>query len=253
MALRRGEKGVKDQGTRLKSNAIEIEVMVAKKEQEKEEKRYKGRWKKRICVLGLNLFLMLVIVVFLLWGSMYFLRGYTRFYDVVTVPKLQGLSRLDAQKVLEGSQLRMEIVDSVYNEHLSPGVIIDCTPKSGSTVKRDRLIFVTINNLEVKKAIVPSIYEMSKRQAEAVLRRAGFVNISTRTVPGEFSGLALGLIVANTSKVLSEGDTIPYNTPLIIEITSNDKESEESDLFSETPLEEEESNTEKSTDAPNWF
>ncbi len=181
----------------------------------------KTRVKNPAIVLLLNLLLMLIVGMLLIWLSMAFLKGYTRHNDSVTVPKLSGLTQQDALSLLRESDLNMEVVDSVYNETMDPGVILESTPKSGSSVKRNRTIFVTVNTTLVKQARIPDVYEVSRRQAEAALRREGFVNIREEYIPGVYSDLAMSVKDGNTGAVLQPGSTLAYNQPIILEVTSS--------------------------------
>ena len=169
----------------------------------------KTRVKNPAIVILLNLLLMLIVGILLIWLSMAFLKGYTRHNDSVTVPNLSGLTQQDALSLLRD------------NETMDPGAILESTPKSGSSVKRNRTIFVTVNTTLVKQARIPDVYEVSRRQAEAALRREGFVNIREEYIPGVYSDLAMSVKDGNTGAVLQPGSTLAYNQPIILEITSS--------------------------------
>ncbi len=156
----------------------------------------------------------------LVFVSMIFLKFYTRHNDSVVVPTLTGLSQQEATTLLQFNDLGMEVIDSVYNETMAPGVILESVPKSGSSVKRSRTIYVTVNTTIVRQSRIPEVYEISRRQAEAALRRAGFINIREEYVPGVYSDLATAVKDGNTGVTLLPGSSIAYNHPIILQVTS---------------------------------
>lgn len=159
-----------------------------------------------------------VALVFLALGG---LKLYTRHYNSVEVPSIKGLSQDDARKTLKALHLDMEVVDSVYNEALEPGIILDTTPAEGAIIKDRRTIYVIINNMQIKKATVPDVYEVSRRQAEALVRRAGFSDLNVAFVPGEYNNLALRL-KNRLGQILVPGDELPFNEPITLEVSSKE-------------------------------
>lgn len=70
--------------------------------------------------------------------------------------------------------------------------------------------------MQVKeKSIVPDVHEISRRQAEALIRRAGFTDLRIKFVPGEYNNLALR-IKDQYGRILTEGIELPFNDPLIL-------------------------------------
>lgn len=180
-----------------------------------------GRRKNPVLIVLINIALMVIVGLVIIWLSMMLLRIYTRHNDSVEVPKLNGLTQQEAAGLLRSHDLEMEVVDSVYNETMPPGAILESTPKAGSSVKSNRTIFVTVNTTLVKQARVPDVFEVSRRQAEAALRRAGFVNIREEYVPGVYSDLAMSVKDGNSGAVLRPETTVAYNLPIILEVTSS--------------------------------
>lgn len=181
----------------------------------------KGMGKKRGGNLWLNIIGIIVVSVILVFLTLGWLKIYTRHYNSVEVPALRGMSVEDARTILDRVNLKLEVVDSIYNESLVPGAIIETTPSEGAVIKDRRTIYAVINNMSVKQAVIPDVYEISRRQAEAVIRRAGFTDLTIEYVMGEFSNLALR-IKNNRGQILLKGDTIPFNEPLILEVSSEE-------------------------------
>lgn len=190
-------------------------------EQDTREPKGAKKQKSGIHIIALNVVGIIIAAVVLGFMTMLFLQFYTRHYNSVEVPAIKGMSQEEARATLEGARLKMEVVDSVYNESLPPGVIMETTPSAGAIIKDKRTIYVVINNMQIKKAIVPDVYEVSRRQAEALIRRAGFTDLTVSFVPGEYNNLALR-VKNRRGQILTSGDEIPFNTPLTLEVSSKE-------------------------------
>lgn len=179
------------------------------------------KWKKGGCALiALNIALIMAAGVLLLWGTMGFLKLYTRWGDAVTVPEVAGLSRAEAEEAFRKLDLRMEIIDSVFVDSAKPGVVMDTNPRQGSKVKSNRVIFVTVNANSARQIALPQVLQLSKRQAIATLRGAGFTNVIERFVPGEFNDLVLAVKDGATGLALISGNRLAVNTPIVLEVSS---------------------------------
>lgn len=188
-----------------------------------------------------------------LWGAMLFLNLYTRHGKAIETPDIVGLSQEEAAEVLDHAHLNMEVVDSVYVEGQIPGIILDTTPKAGSRIKPHRTIFVTVNTMSVKSIMIPQFEELSERSVEMMLKGAGFKYVTIEYVPGPHHLLVLHL-KDNTGKYLNAGDRVPYDTHLIMEVSSADAyesalldslQNSSPDLLPDAPLEE--------PSGENWF
>ncbi|MFA6334038.1 MAG: PASTA domain-containing protein [Bacteroidales bacterium] len=109
-----------------------------------------------------------VLFALLLVASI-FLKIITRHNSELEVPDFSGLSLEEAQKVANKSNLRLDITDSVFFPKMGRGVIFRQNPHSGSMVKKNRRILLTINSVEPKQVGMPSVIGYSLRQAKAEL------------------------------------------------------------------------------------
>src|SRR6185436_19864453 len=80
-----------------------------------------------------------------LWSVFLFLSSYTLHGETIAVPKLEGLYLNKAQEALEGKKLKVIVVDSVFNDDLPGGTVIDQNPSAGFNVKLNRTVYLTIN------------------------------------------------------------------------------------------------------------
>lgn len=134
-----------------------------------------------------------VIVALLLWVTMVGLKIYTRNGQSTPVPDFYAMQVADAQTLARESGIKIEVIDSSYNNEVDPGAIIDQLPEKGFGVKKNRTIFITINSNLPEQVSVPKLTEISFRQAQVLIENCGLQigNISYR--PSEFNDLVLDI------------------------------------------------------------
>lgn len=168
----------------------------------------------------LHLLGMVAAGVLIVLGALYFLDLYTHHGEAVKVPDLTGMTLEEAQTTVKSMDLTLDIVDSIYTEGEAPGVILKTTPRAGSVIKKHRTLFLTTNTISVERVRVPSVYDTSRRRAEAALRAAGFVDVTVKLVPGRYNDLAVEVLDRATGLAVPPGSELPYNTPLVLSVTS---------------------------------
>jgi len=137
--------------------------------------------------------LALVIFVALAWATLFSIDFYTHHGESETVPDLKGLYVEEAQQLLANHHLYAVVVDSVFDKSQKPGTIVEQTPESNASVKKNRAIYVVINSRQVRRIPVPDVNDMSYRQADAIIKAAGFNVSSVQYVPSEYKDLVVGL------------------------------------------------------------
>lgn len=122
----------------------------------------------------------------LLMGIFLFLNIYTQHGSSVEVPSLVKLTVADAERLLESKSLRLQVVDSVYNDKATPNTILEQFPKAGERVKESRTIYLIINtatptmvNLHYRAVIGRSLADV-QRKFEVLGLRVG----SMEYIPG---------------------------------------------------------------------
>ena len=157
----------------------------------------------------LNLLLAVVVACALVFGTLKWLDSYTRHNEAVVVPDVKGLGMEEAAEFFKNSNLRYNVIDSVFSKDVKPGAIVELVPMAGSKVKEGRIVFVTVNALTSQMATIPEVEDLSFRQAYAI-------------VPGDFKDLALG--VELHGRVLQKGEHVPLTAPLVLKVSSGDAE-----------------------------
>lgn len=185
-----------------------------------EEKKRTMSTGRAVRITLLNLLAMVVVGALIIVGALYLLDVYTHHGEAAKVPDLSGMTLSEAQTAVRSMDLDLEIVDSIYTEGMAPGVILKTTPGPGSIIKKHRTIFLTTNTTTVEQVVMPSVYDTSRRRAQAALRSAGFVDVTIKMVPGRYNDLAVEVSDRQTGQVIQPGTKLPFNTPLVLSVTS---------------------------------
>ncbi len=152
----------------------------------------------------------LIVVLALLWMNLF-----TRHGSSVEIPDIYGLPESEAVRLLDKADLRYEVIDSVYTTEVPKGAVYDLSPKAGSKVKAGRIIFLTLNATSPRNGVIPSLVDVSERQARARLLSIGFEHITPSYVAGSFDDLVLG-VQSLSGQTLAPGTRIPLSTPLVL-------------------------------------
>jgi hypothetical protein len=138
----------------------------------------------------LGIVIIAAILVFLL--TFWVIKLYTRHGKGFEAPDFAGLTEKQCKHLIEDNELRYDIIDSVYIGEEPPGVVIEQTPNAGSTVKKNRTIFFTINSWTAEKVQVPDVIDYSVRNARVMLESFGLEVGDLIYVPSEYTNLVLG-------------------------------------------------------------
>ena len=122
-----------------------------------------------------NFALAVLITICVLIFALVFLRIYTRHGQALSVPDLRGLSVKDAEQVLTERKLTCQIIDSVYNNSVPRGCIVEQNPPADFKVKENRTIFLTINAFNPEMVMMPNVVGISLRQAQAIIETGGLM------------------------------------------------------------------------------
>lgn len=154
-----------------------------------------------------NILAIFAMGILIIIGTLLFLNSYTDHGESEIVPDVKGLTVEEGIPLLENKGLRYEIVDSIYQEDAIPGVILGQLPKPASRVKRNRIVFITVNASSPLTLAMPDVRDMSQRQAIAILKGSGFKIGNIRYVPSEFSNLIIEM--SYSGRNLLPGQKLP--------------------------------------------
>ncbi len=166
--------------------------------------------------LLLNLLLMGVATLVIVWLAMVWLGFWTRHGETISVPSVRSMPFDRAVSSLSAEGLVGIVSDSVYDNRTAPGTVIEQNPKAGTVVKEGREVFLTINAFSPKMVTLPTLTDISLRQARSILEGLEIRNIVERRVPSDFKDLVVG--VRYKGARLMPGARVPVNATIELEV-----------------------------------
>ncbi len=165
----------------------------------------------------------IVAVFFILClGVIFWLDSYTRHGEATVVPSVRYLSIDEAEGILTRKGFRCEIIDSLFNDKVAPGVIVEQLPEANARVKEGRIIYLTINAFSPRTMTMPSIVDGSVRQARAILKSAGFVNVDEQYEPSPYKDLVLNVLC--NGRPVQSGEKIPVSSRITLVVGMDEME-----------------------------
>ncbi|MCQ2057094.1 MAG: PASTA domain-containing protein [Bacteroidaceae bacterium] len=193
--------------------------------------------KKTIRIILLNVAAMIAIAVFIIAGTMHWIKGYTMHGQYIQVPEICGMSEESAAEVLERAGLSYEISDIRFDKSMKAGMIIEQNPKSGSNVKEGRKIYLVVNSGNQPTKAIPDLTENSSlREAQARLKALGFHIDETERVDGDLDWV---YGIKYDGKDVEAGAQVPEGSTLTIvagngNMILNLEQSDETDLIDDS-------------------
>lgn len=155
-----------------------------------------------------------IVALLLCIGLLFWLDSYTRHGKAIVVPSVKYLSITEAKGILERKGFHCEIIDSLFNDKVEPGVIVEQTPEANAKVKEGRTIYLTINAFSPKTIVMPSIIDGSERQARSMLGNMGFTNIQVQYEPSPYKDLVLNVL--SNGRPVQSGEKIPISSRITL-------------------------------------
>lgn len=115
----------------------------------------------------------LVVGFIILWSSFKSLSLFTHHGITITVPDFANVKTGDLNTFISGKQLRYEVIDSVFDSKVAAGVVIKQDPEKNSSVKQNRIIYLTVSAKMPPLVKMPNLVDASMRQALALLESYG--------------------------------------------------------------------------------
>lgn len=163
-----------------------------------------------------NIFFMAIILAALIGSALFGLNIYTRHNHSINVPDLKGMQVRDAEALISSSQLRYEVVDSIYQKDGTPGSILEQIPVGNSKVKEGRTIYLTVLSVNEPLVGIPDLEDTSLRQSQTILNNLGFTNIKVTYIPSEYRDLVYSIEYKGIK--LKPGEKIPKGATITINV-----------------------------------
>jgi len=139
-----------------------------------------------------HLILAVSIVIAITAGVLFWIKTYTKHGQTIEVPNLRDKSISEAKTMLKSKNLRLKVMDSIFNTGAIRGAVIEQNPNYGLKVKENRTVYVTINAFKPPQVSFPNIKDVSLRQAEAILKSLGLKIGNLKYVPDIAKDAVLG-------------------------------------------------------------
>jgi beta-lactam-binding protein with PASTA domain len=138
-----------------------------------------------------NLLAVIVLGLLLIFIFLQTLSFITKHGEYLSVPSLVGKKTDEAIKILESKGFEVYIQDSVYTDTIAKGTVIKQLPEENSTVKINRIVFLTVNRYTPPLVNMPKLEGLSLRFALEVLQRNHLVLGDTIFKPDFMKGSVL--------------------------------------------------------------
>lgn len=168
-----------------------------------------------------NVVVIVLVAILGIWIIYLSLQLFTKHGASKEVPAVENMSYTQAIEILHSADFRVDIRDSVFNEDVKPGYVIEQFPKAGSIVKPGRKIFLYINAVHPREVLIdpeniPKEYALkgySYRQAMAQLEELGFKNIQTVWVNGESDRI---INITANGRPVKKMEKVPINAKIVV-------------------------------------
>ena len=154
-----------------------------------------------------------VAVVVLVFVTLQWLKSTTNHGEFVEVPDFSKMSVSEMRTAVEEAGLRYQVLDSSeYNPEYPRFSILEQNPPAGNKVKSNRKIYFTVNPSGYKKVSVPDIIQVTRRNAESMLRAVG-LDVERVTYKDEL-GKDMVYNMKHKGKYIKPGDRLPKTSKI---------------------------------------
>lgn len=138
----------------------------------------------------------------------YWLLKTTNYDQKIQVPDLSKMEISMVESVLEELHLRYEVIDSAsFTPKFPKKSVIEQSPKSGSFVKENRKIYLTLNPSKYADISIMEFYGKTKGEVEAQLKSLGLVIGEYQYIRDLGKDVVRKLMSGGTE--VSKGDKLP--------------------------------------------
>lgn len=175
----------------------------------------------------LNIAAMIAVVIVVIFGVLKWIDIYTHHGETVVVPDVKGIAMEEAAKMFQKQGLACMVSDTRYVKDKAAGVVLEMKPEAGEKVKEGRMVYLTVNTLDVPLRAIPDVADNSSfRQAQARLLSSGFKLNEVELVNGE-KDWVYG--VKYEGRELAAGDEVPVGASLTLIVGDGAGDTLESD------------------------
>ena len=165
-----------------------------------------------------NLLVVIGLVILIIFLVLKMLGGITNHGQYLTVPSVVGKKTDDAIKFLKAKGFDVEIQDSVYTDTAKMGIVLKQLPDPNSTVKINRVVYITVNRVTLPLVDMPSLQGKTLNYAIEILKRSHLVLGDTSFKPD----FMMGSVLEQTYKgsAVQSGAKVPWGSRIDLVIGS---------------------------------
>ncbi len=165
-----------------------------------------------------NLLAIIVLVFLIIFLILKMLGGITNHGEYLTVPSVLGKKTEDAIKYLESKGFDVEIQDSVYTDTTKMGIVLKQLPDPNSTVKINRVVYLTVNRVTLPLVDMPSLQGKTLNYALEIMKRSHLV-LGDTTFKASFM---MGAVLEQNYKggAILSGAKIPWGSRIDLVVGS---------------------------------
>ncbi len=138
-----------------------------------------------------NFGIAVLLTIVLIWFTLTMLSFYTNKGENISAPDLKGLNINEVKSLIGKNNLRFIIEDTIYRKEVQPGTVVLQNPSAGHKIKPNRVVYITLASSMPEQVEVPTLTDVSMRQARVLLESKGFALGNIEMRPSEFNDLVL--------------------------------------------------------------
>ncbi len=159
-----------------------------------------------------------VLILFLMFK---WLNVFTHHGEAFSVPDFTGMTYEKAFELADQKNIRIKIIDSVYNAVGRRGTIIDQNPPRDFKVKQNRTIFVTIKSINPEIIKMPNFVNQTLVQAKADIETYGLTVEKLIYKPSKYDNLVLEQQFEG--KIIKPGTKIEKGSKIVLILGQSDE------------------------------
>lgn len=159
-----------------------------------------------------HLLIILVLLFLLLFGLTKWLSNFTSHGEYVLVPDFRGQKIQDLEKFIDSTEVKYQIIDSIYDPNEDFGKVIRQDPEPKSKVKHNRNIYLYVTGMVPPQIKMPKLTDRSERQARLIIETYGFKLGRISYKKGDCKGCVLSQMIKGREvmpeQTVKKGSTI---------------------------------------------
>jgi beta-lactam-binding protein with PASTA domain len=160
----------------------------------------------------------ILLLLFVIYFYIY-LPNVTNHGKFLTVPDYTGIDQEELKTLIAQNGLRYSIEDSSYSADLPPYTVVRQFPKAGVQVKKNRLVYITINKITAPTMPVPNLVDRSLTNAELILKSNELVRGQITYEPDPFKIIKK---MVYKGKLINAGTRVPKNSVIDLVVGDGD-------------------------------